>query len=601
MNMTGFQPQVAEASDAEANSESHLSDWLLAVGIVVIASLACRKLHVVAEPPGLSSWLLAVGGMLLGIVVIGIFRNLRVAWLWTGPPIKDAAVAGDAERVRALINAGVSVNQRSWSGATALHAASLNGHTECVELLLGADADIECVSRGLSRGLSSLYYACMQGQSECVRLLLSAGASVDRECQDGSTPLYIACQRGYAECARLVLEAKAAVDHVMPIGRAIPISYRIMMGRAAKALYSREGKTPLIAACDYGHDDCARLLLRAGAAADHASQYGSTALFTACCENHIECVRLLLEAHASPNLAHAEPSLRQQSFARNLRPGLPAHRLLAGATPLLCACDAGHTECARLLLEANAAVDQPRHHDSVTPMYLACASAHSECAQLLSSYVASRAWEIDGTSTTAVDLCDLEEEGHEELRAWLNLSSGWTPLHHLEVLTPARARALIRSGANPHALPALDRVTNPVIINPLLQLLRDAATGVTATGVIGRALLRILQGTDLPTPVERAESMAEPRSEVAQMLLRAADRSWSPHTHDLFPRAARVRAVELLWLGRELSTRFAGHGQALMDVWLWLIMPQAIGRGEDQEQDAPSRDGERAVAPARMP
>jgi hypothetical protein len=78
--------------------------------------------------------------------------------------------------------------------------------------------------------------------------------------------------------------------------------------------------------------------------------------------------------------------------------------------------------------------------------------------------------------------------GHTARAEWLQRSQGWTPLHHLEVLSTERMRAPLRGGADVH-----DRPT----------------------------------AGDMRTPAERAAAM-EPPSAVSQMLLRAQRESLEP-------------------------------------------------------------------------
>jgi hypothetical protein len=59
----------------------------------------------------------------------------------------------------------------------------------------------------------------------------------------------------------------------------------------------------------------------------------------------------------------------------------PAH--VAGASPLLVACQDGHLSCVEALLEHGVAhVDRPSKR-GVTPLFLACAAGHTDVAQLL--------------------------------------------------------------------------------------------------------------------------------------------------------------------------------------------------------------------------
>ena len=56
--------------------------------------------------------------------------------------------------------------------------------------------------------------------------------------------------------------------------------------------------TALMISAQNGHDLCARALLEAGAAVDHAAANGATALMLACAGNHELCARALIEAKA---------------------------------------------------------------------------------------------------------------------------------------------------------------------------------------------------------------------------------------------------------------------------------------------------------------
>ena len=73
----------------------------------------------------------------------------------------------------------------------------------------------------------------------------------------------------------------------------------------------------------------------------------------------------------------------------------------------------------------------------------------------------------------------------------------------------------------------------------------------------------------------------EQPSPVTTLILRAAQ-PWSPDSHELFPEAARKRAVELLLLGYRLThgqgNRFAGEEGALFDVWRMNVMAFAVTR-----------------------
>ena len=118
--------------------------------------------------------------------------------------------------------------------------------------------------------------------------------------------------------------------------------------------------------------------------------------------------------------------------------------------------------------------------------------------------------------------------GHTELTAWLVLSRAWTPLHHFEVVTAERARALLRADADLHARPA----------------------------------------AGVPTPFERARDGPAQRGAAQALILRAAE-PWSAANHDLFPAPARAHARLLALVGQRLAaTRYLTEYAAFMDVWV---------------------------------
>ncbi len=62
-------------------------------------------------------------------------------------PLHDAARAGDADRVRELISAGLPVDSRSHDGNTPLHVAASSGFTEIVGILIAHGAEVEATNQ----------------------------------------------------------------------------------------------------------------------------------------------------------------------------------------------------------------------------------------------------------------------------------------------------------------------------------------------------------------------------------------------------------------------------------------------------------------------
>jgi hypothetical protein len=123
--------------------------------------------------------------------------------------LRDAAMGGRIEEVRAALDAGVSPNAAGERGMTALHLAALNGRTDVVELLLQRGAKVSAIARCDApgcRGHTPLMTAVLSRRPEIVRRLLKAGAKAS---DLNSEALALANERGNTELAELLEHAGA--------------------------------------------------------------------------------------------------------------------------------------------------------------------------------------------------------------------------------------------------------------------------------------------------------------------------------------------------------------------------------------------------------
>lgn len=115
---------------------------------------------------------LRVLGVLLALCCI-----LASAWAHSGGdhPLINAPPprGGDLSQVKALLAAGVDVNDDAGRGITALMAASQNSHRSIVQALLAAEANVNIKTRN---GDTPLIAATQNGHEEVVQLLKKAGA-----------------------------------------------------------------------------------------------------------------------------------------------------------------------------------------------------------------------------------------------------------------------------------------------------------------------------------------------------------------------------------------------------------------------------------------
>ncbi|MFC4589465.1 ankyrin repeat domain-containing protein [Sphaerisporangium corydalis] len=137
-----------------------------------------------------------------------------------GHALMNAVTSGDVAAVRALLGSGFPVDLR-WplvngfnDAHTALLVACRDGHTEIVEALLSAGADVNAVEPTF--GAVPLHKAVYNGHVEITRLLVTR-PGIDLGFQgatNGYSPLHDSLWHGYAECARLLVQAGAPLDLV---------------------------------------------------------------------------------------------------------------------------------------------------------------------------------------------------------------------------------------------------------------------------------------------------------------------------------------------------------------------------------------------------
>ena len=195
-----------------------------------------------------------------------------------------------------------------------------------------------------------------------------------------------------------------------------------------------------------------------------------------------------------------------------------------------------------------------------------------------------------------------------------------------QALTVDRARALLRGGADssagePSALerarvlcswgesdPTAAAVGSTVKIRSLVSrpsmngkvgvvVSANASTARFGVRVAGEAkalaLRRALKWSlpdspdplfDTPLPSLRPANLqpAAEAVEVGRLILKAAE--WSPQSHELFPEAARKRAVEVMRLGYLIAwdeERFdsrEGAAPELADIWRGFVLPRVVVR-----------------------
>jgi len=125
-------------------------------------------------------------------------------------PLEQAALNGQAETIKDLIEHGVDINTRNTSGHSPLHLAATKGNSEVLQLLLENGAEVDAVAA--DSGRTSLHYAASLGHVELCELLVRYGADPDAQTSRLETPLHLAVAGGHAAVVSLLLKYHARLD-----------------------------------------------------------------------------------------------------------------------------------------------------------------------------------------------------------------------------------------------------------------------------------------------------------------------------------------------------------------------------------------------------
>ncbi|CAB1106640.1 unnamed protein product [Ectocarpus sp. CCAP 1310/34] len=262
-------------------------------------------------------------------------------------PLTAAAYTNNERIVRALIQAGASVDGGSNTGHTPLHCCAMEGQEGMMKELLDAGANPTLTT---VEGNTALHTAAQWGNARepVLKMLISAGAEIDARCTKGYTPLKLAAWKGTVEAVKTLLEAGADVlandytghnilsgayhnnndakidkiiqllldagadpDTTDPDGQHPPLLLAVHANKpkmirsliAAGAnpnITSTQGLTPIGLAVNMGFDRCLAVLLRSGGSPHANNSTGPTLLQSAILELYPTCLAFLLQAGANP-------------------------------------------------------------------------------------------------------------------------------------------------------------------------------------------------------------------------------------------------------------------------------------------------------------
>lgn len=123
--------------------------------------------------------------------------------------LPQAAVVGDADAVRRLLDLGMPINTTDVQGCSALLRAAGGGHRAVVDLLLARGADPKLAAR---TGATPLSAAVSMRQVEIVDRLLAAGATLEQRLPGDVTVLMLSAALGLPDVCTRLLAAGANIN-----------------------------------------------------------------------------------------------------------------------------------------------------------------------------------------------------------------------------------------------------------------------------------------------------------------------------------------------------------------------------------------------------
>jgi uncharacterized protein len=328
-----LQRLIAHGVDLDARDSHGMSALHLAAALGRLDEL--KQLIAAGAAPDRRA---ADGQTPLGVALAAGRRDLA-GWLdWRGwrlprRPLQPvdlpaAAIVGDLDAVRRLLDLGLPVDATDNQGCSALLRAAGGGHRALVELLLERGAD---PARAANTGATPLSAAVSMRQPEIVDRLLDAGAGLEQRLPGDVTVLMLAAALGLPELVSRLLQGGADL-HAVDAQGLTPLHCAALYGFTARE------RPRLVALLD--------ALLLAGADPQRAATGGATPLL------------LLLGARAEPGTPSAEDVVLsgvERLFDEDVR--LDA-RDLRGFGPLHLAALHGLSRVAQALLREGADLDQ---------------------------------------------------------------------------------------------------------------------------------------------------------------------------------------------------------------------------------------------------
>ena len=233
-------------------------------------------------------------------------KELRLSTDMFSEALYEAAMRGHCKIVEILLPFGADVNWKEKHFSTPLIAASEEGHTDTVKVLLAAVADCTEVSRWT--GEDALTASAHHGHLATVRALLAGGASVKSSARNARKDALVSSSgMGHTDIVKLLLTEGAdktdeALEYAIKKNTLNP-EIAEMLCQSGVSLNRKVNKVlPLMYAARIGHTKIAETFLKYGAEINCLDDtWNHNALMVAVNRGHVELSKVLLTWGADLN------------------------------------------------------------------------------------------------------------------------------------------------------------------------------------------------------------------------------------------------------------------------------------------------------------
>ncbi len=337
-----------------------------------------------------------------------------------------------------------------------LHDAAEAGDLERVKVLLDAGVDVDGKSSRIKKPL--LLVAVEKENAELVDLLLERGADVNYAAPNGMPPLHRATWMGYVEIFHRLVEAGADIKQKGP-GGWMPIHHAARNGRTGLVTFlvesgcdintkTSDGETPLHLAFELKSPRIAEHMVDLGAEALVRDAEGVSPFEKACGTRSLSLVKKIFSQVRAGRVKYRRIVLNKGLYRAFIQDFVALERFLVeqGAdldirvndrySLLHYASEYGFEDSLGFLLEEGADVQEVTDPARWTPLHFACLNGHARVVRLLCEHGADPNV-LDGMQRTPMHLAARADD-FESVRELTKLGAhtsvqdldGNTPLHY---------------------------------------------------------------------------------------------------------------------------------------------------------------------------